>query len=291
MGKAKRIRTNRKHSVEMQEVRPERLWGVETSGYYFLKIIAVISMFLWYFSFAFYLPLEIPDKAFYYMQMLGHISYPLLAYLVTESYFHTTNKLRHLVIMFVITIASEMPYDLIVFDRKFEPEMQSPAGSLTFAFLALCLTNINYKNALKVFYKSETTRAIVSLSLKVILLGLCGVLCVVLNTEFEWKGILLVFIFSKCRKTKLRMLIQLFAVAVFVELTMKISLMNLAYFFALIPIWLMQLKRSYPNRFVKIKQLEFIPKICSSRPMKYTARYFYPVMLWGMCLALYFLKK
>lgn len=290
MGKGKRLRTKRACEIDMKEIRPDRVYGVSTSGYYFLKIIALVCMFLWYFSFAFYLPLKISDRAFYMMQIAGNICYPIFAFLVAESYFHTANKLKHLLIMFGITLVSEIPYDLIVFEKKFEPEMQNPAGSLTFAFLALILTNINYKKAFEKLYKKERTRAMLSFFLKLILLCGCGYICTLLRFEFKWHGVMLVFLFSKVRKRKLRMLFQIFAVAIFSWLNMKVSLINLANFIALIPIWLMQCKHSYSTKFVKVKKLEFITKLACSKAVKYTARYFYPITLLGMCTALYFIK-
>ena len=290
MGKGKRVRSKRICEIDMKEIKAERLYGVETSGFYFLKITAIVCMFLWYFSYAFYLPLEIPDRVFLMMQIIGNISYPIFAFLVCESYFHTSNKLKHLLVMFAITIVSEIPYDYVMFEKPFEPKMQNPAGSLTFAFLALILTNINYKNGLKIFYKSAKMRAMVSFFLKIILVGLCGYMCIFLNLEFKWHGLFLVMIFAWVRKSRMRMLFQLIAVALFSWFNLKVSLINLANFMALIPIWIMQWKRSCPTRFVKVDKLGFITAFASSKAVKYTTRYFYPVMFAGMAFALYLMK-
>lgn len=114
-----------------------------------LKLIAVITMLIDHF--AFYILPGIPAaleplftiagnpvSLYFILRKIGRISLPIFCFLIAEGFQHTKNKRRYGLGLLVFAIISEIPFDLMLFDKIFCLDKQNIYFTLFLGFMALC---------------------------------------------------------------------------------------------------------------------------------------------------------
>ena len=95
-----------------------------------LKLIAMISMIFDHVGDNFF-----PDQT--WMRLLGRLAMPLFAFAMAEGYTHTHDKRKYLLRMLVFALVSEIPFDLVLFDKPLEFTHQNIMFTFAYAILGL----------------------------------------------------------------------------------------------------------------------------------------------------------
>lgn len=306
MSKGSRIKSNRKVvPLSKKELRKQRRknrhYGITTPSYYFLKIIALACCFLWYFSYVFYKIVGLTETEFYILQIFGVVAYPLTAYLCVESYYHTEHKGRHFLIMLAIAILSEPLYDYVLFGKVFTTVYQNPVFSLAAGFVCLKISNTNYTIFDKM-YKEKRYCKIAKWGFRVCLMFGIGYLTNILHFEYSYYGIILMWCLSKARKARFTLIAQIISFAVYGCFTyddawLFITVCGLAVLLAFFQ-WCARYDRQEKEhrKFIRTREIfgkvfSVSGKVISSKPVRIFTRFYYPAMLVGMSIALYFVER
>lgn len=156
-----------------------------------LKIIAVLSMVADHC--AYYL-LDGDTWAYEVMRCFGRIAFPAFAFLVAEGFAHTRNRMRYFLSLLLFAAVSEVPWYLL----------NGADGTHNVMFtLALGVS------ALVVFERLREHRILCCLSIL-----LTAWLAAWLETDYEWRGVLLIVVFyllgfGKGKFVTLRRMMQL----------------------------------------------------------------------------------
>ncbi len=137
-----------------------------------LKIIAVVSMVIDHC--AYYL-MDGNTMAYDVMRCFGRIAFPVFAFLVAEGFAHTRNRMRYFLSLLLFAAVSEVPWYLL----------NGADGTHNVMFtLALGVS------ALAVFERLREHRILCCLSIL-----LTAWLAAWLETDYEWRGVLLIVVF------------------------------------------------------------------------------------------------
>lgn len=115
------------------------------------------------------------------MRFIGRIAFPIFCFLLVEGFLHTSNRTRYAIRLFLFCLISEIPFDLALFHKFFDPEHQNVFFTLLIGFLVIWLME-----------KAEHTDYAVPLELTVFIAG--GLCAWLLKTDYDYKGILLITI-------------------------------------------------------------------------------------------------
>lgn len=113
-------------------------------------------------------------------RMLGRIAFPIFAFLIVEGFRRTSNKFKYILRILVLAIISEIPYDLMVFNRPICFDVQN----VIFTYFVGLLMLIVIRKMNDVSLVASAFFALVA-----------GVICHFLKTDYAIEGILLIFIF------------------------------------------------------------------------------------------------
>ena len=142
-----------------------------------LKIIAMICMLFDHLG----------DNIFLsqtWMRIIGRIALPLFAFCISEGYIHTKDKKRYLKRLFLFSIISEIPFNLLLNGSIIYLEHQNVI--LTFSIAVLSLI---------VFDKITTNKKKISYVFGTFIVLLFAVISLLLKTDYNLFAVLLVFIY------------------------------------------------------------------------------------------------
>lgn len=71
------------------------------------------------------------------MQLLGGMAVPLFAFLLVEGFMHTADDRRYLLTILLFALLSEIPYDLAIYQKVWEPAGQNALCSMAVSLLML----------------------------------------------------------------------------------------------------------------------------------------------------------
>lgn len=145
-----------------------------------IKIIAVITMLLDHIRYAF------PETNFTIFGLIGRISYPLFAFVLTEGYIHTKSKKEYVKRLIVFGLISQIPFMLFrSMIGKNEWKMLNIMFTLLFGFAGIaCFDKIKNK-----WFSIP------------ILIGI-AILGDIVRVDYGWYGILFIYIFYIFKKQK-----------------------------------------------------------------------------------------
>lgn len=147
---------------------------------FFLKIIAIITMFCDHLGYAVY-------GKFSYLNYIGRIAFPIFAFGISEGYIHTKSKKNYLMRLFLFAIISQAPF--MFFNSMFRNEF-----SLNIFFtLFLGLVAI-------IGYEQCKNKAI-----GLLLVACLGLTADTLKMDYGYFGIFMIFIFHVFKENKMLM--------------------------------------------------------------------------------------
>ena len=166
-----------------------------------IKILAVITMILDHIKYA------IPITNCFFTQCFGRISFPLFAFLISESIIHTKSRKKYIGRIAIFAIISQIPFMLF---RSLVADYFMLNIMFTFLFSILGILVID-------FFKSQKE---ISIILKYIITSFSLFSIMMLGSfipvDYRWFGILTVWIFYIFREKKiLRTIIFIFEVVIY----------------------------------------------------------------------------
>ncbi|MBR4313297.1 MAG: hypothetical protein IKP66_00120 [Lachnospiraceae bacterium] len=121
------------------------------------------------------------------LRMFGRIAFPIYSFLIVEGFRKTGNIFRYLLRILLLAFISEVPFDLIIFNKCFSYDCLMLQNVLFTYFIGLLmLIGVKALNSLSEF-------------LTVIPAGVAVVVCYFLKTDYWLEGILLIYVFYMFR--------------------------------------------------------------------------------------------
>lgn len=138
-----------------------------------LKVLAIVTMLIDHIG-AVLFPTVIP------LRIIGRLSFPIFAYLISDGLVHTSNVKKYLGRLFLFALISEIPFDLAFHSTAFYPQSQS-----IFFTLFLGLAAIGFLHS----YLQRNAPVTILLAAAMVLLA------EVMHTDYGWFGVAAIIIF------------------------------------------------------------------------------------------------
>ncbi len=157
-----------------------------------LKIIALISMTCDHSSYIIF-------GHFSFLNYIGRIAFPIFAFQISEGYVHTNNLKRYLLRLFVFALISQIPF--MMFSSIYSSTLHLNIFFTLFLGL-IAITFFDYLNKLECKNKYvHYLYAFIGLALVIAI----SIVCNVLNCDYGFYGVSIIFIFYLFKKHKLLM--------------------------------------------------------------------------------------
>lgn len=223
-----------------------------------LKLIAIITMLIDHIGAVF-----IPSNTGLYLvfRSIGRLSFPIFCFLIVEGFYHTRNVKKYLIRLGIFAFISEIPFDLAFYNS-----ISSTDINKDFSFIFELISRKQYNSELFNLVSSMFNKMMVhqnvffTLFLGLLLITLMSkiekkfgeqrkfkiwaiqgmltfVFCVIallLKTDYDYAGILLILAFYLFRGNKIYLAVALFFITEFI--LGYISYINVLATFAIIPI-------------------------------------------------------
>ena len=146
-------------------------WNIQCLDSFQLKCIAIVSMALDHTGAVLY-PSQI------WLRCLGRIAFPIFCFLIVEGFFHTHDVRRYMGRLGVFALISEIPYDLAFRGVPLEYAHQNVFFTLLIGIGMVVLLERNRERPVKA-----------------VILLLAMWLAVLIRSDYNFRGVLLIFVF------------------------------------------------------------------------------------------------
>lgn len=177
-----------------------------------LKMIAVITMLIDHFAAAIlwnvYIHPNIPlvrGSSLYYLYLvyrvmrgIGRCAFPIFCFMLVEGFRYTHSRKKYALRMLLFALLSEVPFDLGLYGRPFYWQHQNVIFTLLIGLLMM-ITWEKLGNAIH--------RAQFRVPLQILSAFGWGLLAYLLKTDYDFRGIALIFVFYLFRYTRLTQII------------------------------------------------------------------------------------
>lgn len=198
-----------------------------------------------------------------WMTCIGRLSFPIFAFMIVEGYFHTKNLKKYVLRLLVFAIISEIPFNLAMSSRIFNPMHQNVLWSFLIS-IGLIYWNEKAKATQKIW------KQIAVGCISVILGYILGIITMV---DYYHAGILTVLVFYFFRQKKWWSYLGQFVCLWYINTEIlggfgyEIPLFGKTIFvhrqgfalLALIPIWLYRGKQGYHSKILQYVYYAFYP--------------------------------
>ena len=116
---------------------------------------------------------------------IGRISFPIFTFCVVEGYFRTNNLFKYILRMVIFALISEIPFDLVVFNKIYSLDAQNVLWTYSLGLLMLFFMNLTNKIS---FYFLPNI-------IQILIIALFSYLAYFLKTDYSYKGIILIAIY------------------------------------------------------------------------------------------------
>lgn len=273
-----------KKSAEPPVVRKTSPEVISSAEFYFLKWIACFTMLLDHVGWWFQEQCNMSGDTYFTLRVVGRLAYPLFAYLLVESFYHTKNRAKHFRSIVLIAILSELQYDIMALNGEGKI-INFNHQNICFELAAIwvCLSIIHAPLDLGKIYKNEKVNSLVTTSVKIVGVAAVCVISKLAHFEFNYAGIAIALLFAFARKndgeSKLKKPIQLAAILSFMfferDLAYTIIIVDLAF------IWFFDNKcyKNYKKKVYETRPTPIISRILTSPFSRISSKLFYPVHL------------
>lgn len=162
-----------------------------------LKMLALVTMFCDHFAVALLVPRTEPYMA---LRTIGRLAYPIYAFLLVEGFYHTRSVKRYGVRLAVFALVSEIPFNLVLSGRLWYWHAQNVY--FTLAIGLFMIASMDY-----LIHRGMRWQAMGA--------GLLAVgAALLLRTDYDAAGVLVIFFFYLYREEKAAMCIAVSAVLI-----------------------------------------------------------------------------
>ena len=170
-----------------------------------LKLIAISAMLIDHIG-----ATMVPSNTLLYliMRSIGRLAFPLFVFMIVEGFHHTSDIKKYLIRLGLFAIISEVPFDLAFYNTVLEGGHQNVFFTL---FLGLLCINLIDK-----MHKKYATNPFTYNFLAGLLTLFFSLFAVVLRTDYNYAGILLIVAFYLFRGNKLLTAFALFFVSAYI---------------------------------------------------------------------------
>lgn len=187
-----------------------------------LKMIAIITMLIDHIGVVF-----IPYNTQLYLisRSIGRLAFPIFLFLMVEGFYHTRDIKKYLTRMGVFALISEIPFDL-AFYQSFYPRADLLAELKNGEFSTIITRMMRHQNVFFTLFlglllitlinqveKKFADNIMICGIINIILTAGFGFIAVLLRTDYDYKGILLVASFYLFRGSKMLLTISLLTVS------------------------------------------------------------------------------
>ncbi|MDO5713895.1 MAG: TraX family protein [Tissierellia bacterium] len=113
-----------------------------------------------------------------YMRKIGRIAFPIFVFLLVEGFFHTKDRKKTLLRLFLFAILSEIPFNLAFNGVAWAPYYQNIFFTLSIGYLAMIFSE-----------KISGNKGILKIIITIVIFGLFGQLADFLSTDYGSNGI------------------------------------------------------------------------------------------------------
>lgn len=274
MGKGKRLREQRKL---IKEAPIEYTRELSSKWFYIIRYIAMATMLIDHLGAVLVLLDKIDLDLYFSFRIIGRMAFPLFAFGLVETFFHTKRWGKHLLMLGILAVITEPIYDMTLVNSepfKFTGQSlssQNTVATMFLGFLLMMIWESNWEEKLTNTPLSKFKR-VVKFEMffwKVLLLAAAMKLSSFFLFDYEWIGIMLIFLFYFARKRKFKRIWQFIAILCFFIAMPEPHLYYSMILLCLIPIYLGEAKH-------KKDETSMLSKIITSKPSKMICRYFYP---------------
>ena len=219
-----------------------------------LKIIAMITMVIDHVCYAilrYYAPFAKDGEYRYIYEILRYISrisFPIVAFLLAEGFYHTSNRKKYFIRLVIFSLVSELPFNLAFYHTLWHPEYQNVFPDLLLGFIALLgvyeLRKLYYSDKFSKFVQTTAERYVFYIAAVVFVVALCMMVAELLKVDYGAEGVFMIVIFYMLReKPVVATLIGCLALNTDSEI-------EITSFLAIIPIYLYNGKRGLKMKYI-----------------------------------------
>lgn len=122
-------------------------------------------------------------SVYYIMRSIGRCAFPIFAFLLVEGFFHTRDRKKYALRLFLFALVSEVPFDLAVSMEVFAPKKQNVMFTFLLAFLMMWVLERFKRNQVWYWLIAAAFAAAAQL----------------MHTDYRWTGILVVLAYYTLR--------------------------------------------------------------------------------------------
>lgn len=156
-----------------------------------LKIIAIITMLIDHIGAVF---LENGTVGYMISRCIGRLAFPIFCFLLVEGFFHTKNLKKYMIRLGIFCFISEVPFDLAFEGKAIEFQHQNVFFTL---FIGLCTIAVLQK-----IEENKNINLFMSQFLKILSVTAGSVLSLVIKSDYQYMGIILITVFYLFRNQK-----------------------------------------------------------------------------------------
>lgn len=167
-----------------------------------LKILALVTMTIDHIGVIF-------EPSFYDVyRIIGRISFPIFAFLLTEGYIHTKSLKKYFFRLLILAIISEVIYDYFLYDKLFYLGANNIFFTLFLGLLTLSLLDKS-KMLIRKYFKEKIDLIIILPITYLLIITIMGLIATFCNFSYGMLGILLISFFYLFKKNYLLLVISI----------------------------------------------------------------------------------
>lgn len=170
-----------------------------------LKIIAITTMLIDHIG-----AILVPRDSVWYLVMrgIGRLAFPLFVFMLVEGFHHTRDVKKYLIRLGIFAVISEIPFDLALYDSVLEFGHQNVFFTLFLGLLCIYLIDQMYKKYEKNPFTYNLLAGLLTLAFSLV--------AVLLRTDYNYAGILMIVAFYLFRGNKILIAVALAFVSMWI---------------------------------------------------------------------------
>lgn len=135
-------------------------------------------------------------SAYNLSRSIGRIAFPIFCFLLVEGFLHTRSAAKYVSRMLLFAVVSEIPFDLALKGSWYYPKKQNVYVTLLIGLLVLIGFRLTEQ-----FFSGSMLKKILRILLYILILSAGMRLSIVLNTDYNFKGVFLIAILYLTRQS------------------------------------------------------------------------------------------